>query len=272
MKHVNELPQAALPASRRDPPDLDQVVLRALAKEPEDRYQTAEDFIEDLDRVEAGLPIARETATAATAILAGGGPATAATLAYCPATPRRRPPPPRRPPPRPPRVRLRRAPEAACAPLAARRRSCWRAPPSPAGTSTPGPGAARGQRAGRRAYRRGLQRGAGGQAARGGRAAAARWSVGPTATFPGGVVFDQDPEAGHPHPEGRHGDDHSSPPACRRSRSRASSATHFEAGDPDARRRRPRLRAQWTSSPRRRSARSSRRTRRPGRRSQRARP
>ena len=53
------------------PAELDQIVLRALAKDPADRYQTAEEFIEDLERVEAGLPISRATSTAATALLAG---------------------------------------------------------------------------------------------------------------------------------------------------------------------------------------------------------
>ncbi|MGH3114584.1 MAG: Stk1 family PASTA domain-containing Ser/Thr kinase, partial [Gaiellaceae bacterium] len=71
MKHVNVLP--APPSSLRPeiPIELDQIVLRALAKDPEDRYQTAEEFIEDLERVEAGLPISRATSTAATAVLAG---------------------------------------------------------------------------------------------------------------------------------------------------------------------------------------------------------
>ena len=48
MKHVNDLP--APPSSLRAeiPPELDQIVLRALAKDPADRYQTAEEFIEDL--------------------------------------------------------------------------------------------------------------------------------------------------------------------------------------------------------------------------------
>ncbi|MGH3053282.1 MAG: PASTA domain-containing protein, partial [Gaiellaceae bacterium] len=41
------------------------------AKEPEQRYQTAEEFIEDLTRVEAGLPVAPETAEAATAVITG---------------------------------------------------------------------------------------------------------------------------------------------------------------------------------------------------------
>src|SRR5919206_429431 len=70
MKHLNELPRPPSKIRPEIPPELDQVVLRALAKAPEDRYQTAEEFAEDLHRVEAGLPIAPETSEAATALLA----------------------------------------------------------------------------------------------------------------------------------------------------------------------------------------------------------
>ncbi len=79
MKHVNELPKPPSKLRPEIPPELDQVVLRSLAKDPADRYQTADEFIEDLERVESGLPISRATATAATALLAGAaiGEATA---------------------------------------------------------------------------------------------------------------------------------------------------------------------------------------------------
>jgi eukaryotic-like serine/threonine-protein kinase len=73
MKHLSEVPQ---PPSRRRPEvprGLDQVVLRALAKDPEDRYQTAEEMDADLARVEQGLRVSDETAEAATAVLAGAG-------------------------------------------------------------------------------------------------------------------------------------------------------------------------------------------------------
>jgi serine/threonine protein kinase/beta-lactam-binding protein with PASTA domain len=105
MKHVNELPRPPSSLRPEIPPELDQIVLRALAKDPADRYQTAEEFIEDLERVEAGLPISRSTATAATAILAGAavGDATellseSPTRVAAPPTP----PPQRRPPTQPP--------------------------------------------------------------------------------------------------------------------------------------------------------------------------
>jgi beta-lactam-binding protein with PASTA domain len=73
MKHLNELPRPPSKIRPEIPEELDQVVLRALAKAPEDRYQTAEEFAEDLHRVEAGLPLAPETSEAATALLAAPG-------------------------------------------------------------------------------------------------------------------------------------------------------------------------------------------------------
>ena len=107
MKHVNDLP--APPSSLRAeiPPELDQIVLRALAKDPADRYQTAEEFIEDLERFEAGLPISRATSTAATALLAGAAVGEATELLSESPTRVVAPPPPppstpRRPPTYPP--------------------------------------------------------------------------------------------------------------------------------------------------------------------------
>jgi serine/threonine-protein kinase len=70
MKHLNEQPRPPSKIRPEIPEELDHVVLRALAKAPEDRYQTAEEFAEDLHRVEAGLPVSPETSEAATAFLA----------------------------------------------------------------------------------------------------------------------------------------------------------------------------------------------------------
>ena len=110
MKHLNETPRP--PSSLRPEltPELDQVVLRALAKNPEDRYQASEEFSADLDRVEAGIPIAPETSAAATAILSGGFETSATQVIPPTETARQHPPTqpaaPRRPPPTyPPRYR-----------------------------------------------------------------------------------------------------------------------------------------------------------------------
>jgi serine/threonine-protein kinase len=111
MKHVNDLPAPPSALRPEIPTELDQIVLRALAKDPGERYQSAEEFIEDLERVEAGLPISRATSTAATALLAGAAGGLAAgeateLLSESPtrvvAPPPPRPTPPRRPPDYPP--------------------------------------------------------------------------------------------------------------------------------------------------------------------------
>ena len=106
MKHLNDPPKPPSKIRPEIPEELDAVVLRALAKNPEDRYQTAEEFSEDLHRVEAGLPLAPETSEAATALLTGaafmgaGGSTevlagTAVTTPGSPSPPTtRRPPPP----------------------------------------------------------------------------------------------------------------------------------------------------------------------------------
>jgi eukaryotic-like serine/threonine-protein kinase len=109
MKHVNEAPKPPSHLRPEVPPELDKVVLRALAKQPEDRYQTAEDFIEDLERVEAGLPVSRETSDAATALLATAPLAGGSTEVLQRQPPTRVGPPqpqaPRRPPPYAPEYR-----------------------------------------------------------------------------------------------------------------------------------------------------------------------
>src|SRR5881396_3512620 len=80
MKHLSEVPVP--PSELRDdvPDDLDLVVLRALAKDPEDRYQTAEEMNADLARIQRGLGVSSETTDAATAVLAGAGISGAPTI------------------------------------------------------------------------------------------------------------------------------------------------------------------------------------------------
>src|ERR687893_1359397 len=103
MKHLNETPKPPSQIRRGLPPELDHVVLRALAKEPEDRYQSSDELAADLDRVDAGLPVADETATAATAVLSGAAAAAATQVLGPDASTRTLPaPPPRQPPRYPP--------------------------------------------------------------------------------------------------------------------------------------------------------------------------
>ncbi|HLF27183.1 MAG TPA: SUMF1/EgtB/PvdO family nonheme iron enzyme [Anaerolineae bacterium] len=58
LKHLTD----PLPSPRQFnpnlPPDVETIIRQTMAKKPEDRYQTADDLITDLDRLAAGLPIA----------------------------------------------------------------------------------------------------------------------------------------------------------------------------------------------------------------------
>jgi serine/threonine-protein kinase len=90
-KHVLEQPTPPSKLNRDVTPDLDAVILRAMAKNPANRYQSAEEFRADLERVKRGLPVE------ATPIL----PAAAATQAL----PREPAPTAVLPPPEPERSR-----------------------------------------------------------------------------------------------------------------------------------------------------------------------
>jgi eukaryotic-like serine/threonine-protein kinase len=73
MKHLSEIPRPPSEVRPEIPADLDMVVLRALAKDPADRYENAEEMERDLARVAQGGGVAAETAEAATAVLSGAG-------------------------------------------------------------------------------------------------------------------------------------------------------------------------------------------------------
>jgi eukaryotic-like serine/threonine-protein kinase len=73
MKHLSEVPKAPSSLRPEIPSDLDMVVLRALAKDPADRFESAEEMDTELARVAAGSAVTAETADAATAVLAGAG-------------------------------------------------------------------------------------------------------------------------------------------------------------------------------------------------------
>jgi serine/threonine-protein kinase len=87
-KHVREEPVKPSERNAAIPPDLEQIILTAMAKDPDLRYQTADDLRSDLLRFRRGRPLAAgpvtaivsEVPTTATAAAAGVGAYTA-TLA-----------------------------------------------------------------------------------------------------------------------------------------------------------------------------------------------
>jgi serine/threonine-protein kinase len=101
MKHLSEVPRPPSEHRPEIPHDLDSIVLRALAKDPSERYQSAEEMDADLARVAEGLPVDPETEEAATAVLSGSGLMAAAptsVIARPPAEPSLPAPPGRAPP------------------------------------------------------------------------------------------------------------------------------------------------------------------------------
>ncbi len=93
MKHLSETPEP--PSSKREeiPHELDLVVMRALAKDPDDRYQSAEEMDADLHRISRGLGVSRRTEEAATAIISAPPSAMPTTVTRAATTVRDRPPP-----------------------------------------------------------------------------------------------------------------------------------------------------------------------------------
>src|SRR5918996_3895985 len=71
MKHLSDTPPAPSELNPDVPKELDLVVMRALAKDPARRYQSAEQMDADLGRVAGGLRVRRETEEEATQIIAG---------------------------------------------------------------------------------------------------------------------------------------------------------------------------------------------------------
>jgi beta-lactam-binding protein with PASTA domain/predicted Ser/Thr protein kinase len=79
MQHLSAVPEP--PSAKRPgiPHELDAIVLRALAKNTEQRYRSARDMDADLARFAQGLSVSPATEDAATSVLAGAGVAAAAT-------------------------------------------------------------------------------------------------------------------------------------------------------------------------------------------------
>jgi serine/threonine-protein kinase len=78
MKHLSTTPKPPSKLRPDVPPELDMVVLRALAKNPEDRYQSADEMEADLERVARGARVAAATVDTATQVLRRPTPAAAA--------------------------------------------------------------------------------------------------------------------------------------------------------------------------------------------------
>ena len=93
MKHLSQAPVPPSTHRPEVPRDLDYVVLRALAKDPADRYHSAEEMDSDLERIARGIGVSAETAEAATSVLSRTevgeaattiGPAATASTTYTP--------------------------------------------------------------------------------------------------------------------------------------------------------------------------------------------
>jgi serine/threonine-protein kinase len=103
MKHLSAVPEPPSVKRPEVPPELDAVVLRALAKNPDDRYQSVEEMDADLNAISKGMEISGTTTEAATTVLAGAGLSAPTMISRAPT---RVVPPPRTgapvPPPSPP--------------------------------------------------------------------------------------------------------------------------------------------------------------------------
>jgi serine/threonine-protein kinase len=100
MKHLSAVPPPLRDKRPDVPKSLELVVLRALAKDPAQRYQSADEMDADLERVARGLAVSRETEEAATTVLAGAafGDGAPTTVVPALATADTLPPPPPRAP------------------------------------------------------------------------------------------------------------------------------------------------------------------------------
>src|SRR5205823_4596084 len=86
MKHLTAVPDPPSKLRPDVPHDLDAIVMRALAKDPDQRYGSAEEMDADLARVARGVAVSQKTEEAMTQVLAGAGAATAATMITRPRT------------------------------------------------------------------------------------------------------------------------------------------------------------------------------------------
>ena len=80
MKHLSAIPKPPSDLRPDIPHDLDAVVMRALAKDPEQRYASAEEMDADLARVARGVAVSQKTEDAMTQVLSGAGATATATM------------------------------------------------------------------------------------------------------------------------------------------------------------------------------------------------
>jgi serine/threonine-protein kinase len=85
MKHLSQVPPPPSRVRPEIPRDLDLVVMRALAKSPDERYQSADEMDADLARIARGMAVSPETEETATAIIAR--PITSPTIVTPPRPP-----------------------------------------------------------------------------------------------------------------------------------------------------------------------------------------
>jgi serine/threonine-protein kinase len=85
MKHLSSVPEPPSKVRKEVPHALDAVVMRALAKDPDERFDSAEEMDADLARVGRGLAVSRRTEEAATQVMRPED-ATAATMVQRPRT------------------------------------------------------------------------------------------------------------------------------------------------------------------------------------------
>src|ERR671911_88900 len=69
MKHISAVPEPPSTLRAEVPSDLDKIILRALAKTPEQRYRNAEEMDRDLGRVAQGVAVSRANEEAATMVM-----------------------------------------------------------------------------------------------------------------------------------------------------------------------------------------------------------
>jgi hypothetical protein len=81
LKHVNDALPIPSQLNPSLPPDVERVIFKALAKNPDDRYQTARELIQHLDRIAAGLSIPESDLVSGPVLASAGGQGAATVYA-----------------------------------------------------------------------------------------------------------------------------------------------------------------------------------------------